>query len=119
MRPDRREMPRRRSHLRRQPAARPPDRQADRRVALTDSLLLHLAAGHLVELRGNRLVAGGADAVAELRLGVVGDVAFDLLPVLIVPANALAVAADRQQPMELLHIRQRLLQFADAFGPLL
>src|SRR5258707_9312268 len=116
MRPDRREMPRRRSHLRRQPAARPPDRQRDlgktvnaetakhakptfaalARLAfqrrgwwLAGPLRLHLAAGHLVELRGNRLVARGANAVAELRLGVVGDVAFDLLPVLIVPANAL------------------------------
>src|SRR5436190_12016429 len=54
-----------------------------------------------------------ADAVAELRVGVLGDVLFDLLPVLVVAADPLAVAADRQEPVQRLDVGQRLLQLGD------
>src|SRR2546430_13053357 len=40
-----------------------------------------------------------ADAVGELRLGVPLDVALDLLPVVLVVADLLAVGADRQEPV--------------------
>jgi len=46
--------------------------------------------------------AGRADAVAELRLGVFRDVALELFPVVAVGADAFAVAADRNQPLQLL-----------------
>src|SRR5581483_734696 len=62
---------------------------------------------HRVELGRDRFVAARTDAVAELRIGMFGDVAFDLLPVLIVAANPLAVAADRQQAAQLLDVGQR------------
>src|SRR5206468_1455757 len=54
-----------------------------------------------------------ADAVGELRLGVPLDVALDLLPVVLVVADLLAVGADRQQPvdppaqLEAVHARHR------------
>src|SRR6185436_17699408 len=97
--------------LRRQPAARPRDRQADRRHALARFLVRIDAAlaAHLVQFRRHRGVARRTDAVAELRIGVLRDVALNLLPVLIVAADALAVAADRQQPVELLDAGQRNL----------
>ena len=56
----------------------------------------------------------------ELRLGVIADVTFDLLPVIGIGADTLAVAADRQQAAKVLHVRHHLLQVGDAFGqPLL
>src|SRR5471030_2289214 len=56
-------------------------------------------------------VARRTDAVTELRLEPLGDIGLDLRPVLIVPADALAVAADRQEPVQLLDVGQRVLQF--------
>src|SRR5215471_20864882 len=47
---------------------------------------------------------------------MLGDVAFELLPVLIIPTYALAVGADRKQASELLHVRQGRLQLRDAIG---
>ena len=76
-------------------------------------------AAHLVQLRRDGGVARRTDAVAELRVGVLRDVSLDLLPVLIVAADALAVAADRQQPVQLLDVDQRRLQLGDALRQLL
>src|SRR5262249_60599465 len=102
----------------RQPPARPADRESrsrrtvarEKTKALADFFRLHLAPRHLVELRGDRVVARRTDAVAELRLGVIRDVAFDLLPVLVVAADPLAVTANREQPAKLFHVRERFLQ---------
>ncbi len=52
--------------------------------------------------------------MAELGVGAVGDVAFELLPVfLVAAADALAVAADRQQAAQLFDVRERVLQLHD------
>src|SRR2546430_2346329 len=51
-----------------------------------------------------------ADAVGELRLGVPLDVALDLLPVVLVVADLLAVGADRQGAVEQLHAGERGLE---------
>src|SRR5436190_16242681 len=45
---------------------------------------------------------GGADAVAELGVGVLADVALQLLPVVLVIPDALAIGADRQETRQLL-----------------
>ena len=45
-----------------------------------------------------------------------GDVPLHLLPVLVVAANALAVAADRRSPLQLLHAGERRLEFGHPLG---
>ena len=65
-------------------------------------------------VRAHLFEAARADAMAELRVAAVGDVGFDLLPVVLVAADALAVAADRQHAAQLFDARERLLQFRDA-----
>src|SRR5438876_778830 len=57
-----------------------------------------------------------ADAVGELRLGVPLDVALDLLPVVLVVADLLAVGADRQEPVEQLHAGERGLELFHPVG---
>src|SRR5947209_8349711 len=57
-------------------------------------------------------VALRADAVAELGLGVLADVRLDLLPVVLVVADLLAVGADRQEAAELLDAGERRLEIA-------
>jgi hypothetical protein len=64
----------------------------------------------------DRLVAVGADAVAERGLGVLPDVGLDLLPVVAVVAHLLAVGADRQQAAQLLDVRHCPLEIADTIG---
>ena len=54
--------------------------------------------------------------MAELRVRMIRNIGLDLLPVLVVAANTLAVAAHRQQAAKLLHVRQRGLQFRNALG---
>src|SRR5262249_41727495 len=71
-------------------------------------------AGVLVQLFGNRLVAARTDAVCELRVAVLHEVAIDLLPVVLVGADALAVRADPQEAAPLLHLRKRRLQLLHA-----
>src|SRR6184192_2213716 len=86
-------------------ACRLPARSSSRSLRpRIDFLLLRFFARHFVQLRRYRVVARRADAVAELRLRMVGDIPLDLLPVLIVAADPLAVAADRQQSVQLLHV---------------
>ncbi len=48
----------------------------------------------------------------ELGVGVTLDVGLDLLPVVLVVADLLAVRADREEPLELLHPRQGLLELS-------
>src|SRR5437868_11953680 len=68
----------------------------------------------LAELRLDMLlVAVGTDAVAELRLGALLDVAFERAPVLGVVADAFAVGADGEQAGQLL---QLAAQAQDALG---
>ena len=43
-----------------------------------------------------------------------GDVCFDPMPVVLVVADSLAVGADREQSLQLLHLSERLLQVLDA-----
>src|SRR5207245_10978127 len=57
-----------------------------------------------------------ADAVGEVRLGVLLDVALDLLPVVPVVAHLLAVRTDRQEPPAQLHARERRLELFDPAG---
>src|SRR5207245_5250187 len=57
-----------------------------------------------------------ADAVGELRLGVLLDVALDLLPVIPVVAHLLAVGTDRQEPLEELHASERVLELLHPVG---
>src|SRR5688572_7937589 len=62
-------------------------------------------AAHLFELRLDHLLpALGTNAVAELRRRVLPDVVLHSLPVMVVRLDLLAVAADRQDPLELFHV---------------
>src|ERR1700736_5496926 len=79
-------------------------------------LLMLLAPSARLPLRDDGLVAAGTDAVAELHVRVLADVLFDLLPVVLIVADALAVAADRQEAVQLLHGRQGDLELRDAIG---
>ena len=72
-----------------------------------------------VQLRADGGVTGRANTMAELRVGVLGDVPLHLLPVLIVAANALAVAADREEAAQLFDVGERRLQLLDALGQVL
>src|SRR5437867_5382418 len=73
-----------------------------------------------VELGNHSLEAVGADAVTELGVGMLSDVAIDLFPIILIAPDPLAVAADWQQSAELLHLQQRRLQLGHALGqPLL
>src|SRR5262249_61982325 len=54
----------------------------------------------------------GADAVGELRVRVPLDVGLDLLPVVLVVADLLAVRADREESLELLDPGKRFLELA-------
>ena len=47
-------------------------------------------------------VAFGTDAVAECHVSAGFDIAFDLLPVILVVAYLFAVGADRQKPLQVL-----------------
>ena len=66
------------------------------------------------------LVARWADAVAELHWSMRLDVRLHLLPVVLIIADALAVATNRQHPLQLPHLRERPTQLGvdDASVPL-
>lgn len=66
---------------------------------LKGSLLYLLAREPLYLRHYDRFVAVRADAVAELQLRVSADVAFDLLPVILIVADFFAVRADGQNPL--------------------
>ncbi len=57
-----------------------------------------------------------ADAVAELRLRVLRDVNFHLLPIVPVLTNTLAVATNGQKAFQSSHVRERCFQFTDVRG---
>src|SRR4051812_39336954 len=78
------------------------------RTGSSDSLLV-LPPRIFVQFRRDDLITRRTDAVAELGVGMLGDVALDLHPVLVVVADPFAVAADRQQTAQLLHVRERRL----------
>src|SRR5687767_1062880 len=84
-----------------------PARRSERDPCHYSDRLLGSAARRLAdrvlpgELRFRGLETGGADAVRELCVRVLGDVHLDALPVVLVVANAFAVAADRQQTAQL------------------
>jgi hypothetical protein len=56
----------------------------------------------------------GADSVTELELGMGSDVVPHLLPVILIIADAFAVTAHRQEPLELLDVGQRFFELANA-----
>ena len=62
------------------------------------------------------LIATGANSVAEMRLRVFADVAFQLLPVTAVLADLFAVGANGKQPAELFDPREGGLRLADTLG---
>src|SRR5438034_10106351 len=57
-----------------------------------------------------------ADAVGELRLGVPLDVALDLLPVVLLVVDLLAVGADRQKTVAQLHTDKCILELFHPVG---
>src|SRR2546422_1050358 len=61
-----------------------------------------------------RFVAIWADGMAESGLRMLADIGIDLLPIVCVVADFLAVHANREQSLELFHARQGILQFPDA-----
>jgi len=64
-----------------------------------------------LELRFDDILkTGRTDVVAEHRVRMVRDVGFDRLPVVLIVADALAVHADRQYFLQLLHFGERALQ---------
>src|SRR5262249_9820808 len=78
------------------------------------------AAAERLDLRlDDSAVTARTDAVAELCVGMCGQVVFDLGPVIVIVADALAVTANGQQTLQLLDVDQRLLQVADAVGEVL
>jgi hypothetical protein len=46
------------------------------------------------------------DPVAEANFPTLGEVGLDLLPIILVVADLLAVGTDRKEPLQPLHIRQ-------------
>ena len=64
-------------------------------------------------LEDRRESTSGQIAVAEFGLRVIGQIAFELLPVLVVHANLLAVGAHRQQASQLLDVGERLLELGE------
>src|SRR6516225_4494318 len=60
------------------------------------------------------LPALGADAVPETDIGMRTNVAFHLMPVVLIVAYFLAVGADRQEPLELLHSAEGIFELRDA-----
>ena len=50
------------------------------------------------------------DAVGEADAGVTGNVGFQAVPVVLIVANSLAVAADGQQAVELVHFQESVFQ---------
>src|SRR5215472_17648051 len=70
-----------------------------------------------LQLRRDVLLAAvRADPVGELSVGMSLDVGLDLLPVISVVPDLLAVGADWQESLELLDPRQRLLELAHPIG---
>ena len=61
-------------------------------------------------------VAFGTDAVAECHVSAGFDIAFDLLPVVLVVAYFLAVRTDGQQALEVFFALDRLLERAHPVG---
>ena len=61
-------------------------------------------------------VALRTDAVAELGPRAGGQVLLHLLPVILIIADALAVAANGQESLQLMHAMEGLFQVADALG---
>src|SRR6185369_16268148 len=57
-----------------------------------------------IEIRHGLVQAAGTDAVRKHRIRMFGDVTFDLLPVIVLGPDALAVAANRQEPGEALDV---------------
>src|SRR5947207_2572941 len=87
-----------------------------RTIASSSTTRIVSVLGSVIELRAHDRITGRADTMTELGVGMFGDVAFQLLPVLIVAADSFAVRADRQQPAKLLDVGQCGLQLHDAFG---
>src|SRR3989304_8288603 len=57
------------------------------------------------------LLAGGADTMTELCVGPLGDIAFDLCPLIVLAADALAARTDGDEPAQ--NLREGLTE-----GPL-
>ena len=51
--------------------------------------------------------------MTELQIGMLSDVVLDLLPVVAVGADMLAIAADREKAVQLFDVRERLFEFSD------
>jgi hypothetical protein len=65
---------------------------------------------------GKLLVAAWADAVAKLHVSMLGDIPFDLLPVIAVVADLLAVSTDGQETSKVFETCKCLFEFSDALG---
>ena len=63
----------------------------------------------LVDFVHRLFEAGRTDPVREVGVGVLGDVAFDLLPIVVIGADALAVGANREHPLEFFDAQDRQL----------
>lgn len=61
----------------------------------------------------NAAVRQGGQMPAEPRIGVLGDVGFELFPVVAFRTDPLAVTADRDQPLQALDVRDRGFQLGD------
>src|SRR5437016_471819 len=57
------------------------------------------------------LITRRADAVAEVGAGVLMEIGFDAMPVVIIVTDFFAIHADREQPFQLLDLGERRLQF--------
>ena len=56
------------------------------------------------------------DTMAELNIGVCGNIFLHLLPVVLVISNLFTIAANRQQSLKLGHLMQGMLKRLETFG---
>src|SRR6266851_8476633 len=69
-----------------------------------------------LQVRFDLFRAVRADAMAEADVGVNGYVAFHAVPVVLIVANFLAIAADGQQTVQLVHAKEGILQLGNPGG---
>src|SRR5688500_10602002 len=62
----------------------------------------------------DRVITTGTDPVAEANVGVTRKVRFDLLPVVVVAADAFAIRADRQETLKLFDLGERTFELVDS-----
>jgi hypothetical protein len=72
-----------------------------------------MVSGLVFQIRVVLLQTGAAEPMAETNVGVPRDIGVDTMPNVVLVPDALAMHADRKEPLKLLDLFQRLLQLID------